>query len=81
MKIIFEILSPRPSATNYATFSTLADAKAALADPTRFPEMQGYRRRPGHFVIVSLFKRAVLRARMSDPHDRLTSRSKRKVPK
>ncbi len=43
MKIIFEILSPRPSATNYATFSTLADAKAALADPIRFPEMQGYR--------------------------------------
>jgi hypothetical protein len=43
MKIIFEILSPRPSATNYATFSTLADAEAALADPIRFPEMQGYR--------------------------------------
>lgn len=43
LMIIYEILSPRPKATNYATFRTMAEAKAALADPTRFPEMQGYR--------------------------------------
>jgi hypothetical protein len=41
--IIYEILSPRPKATNYATFRTLAEAEAALSDPIRFPEMQGYR--------------------------------------
>jgi hypothetical protein len=43
MKMIYEILSPRPTATNYATFATKAEAEAALADHIRFPEMQGYR--------------------------------------
>lgn len=40
---IYEILSPRPRSTNYATFKTRAEAEAALADPIRFPAMQGYR--------------------------------------
>jgi hypothetical protein len=41
--IIFEIISPRPRSTNYATFKTRAEAEVALADPIRFPAMQGYR--------------------------------------
>jgi hypothetical protein len=42
--IIFEIISPRPRATNYACFKTRAEAEAALAnDKVRFPDFSGYR--------------------------------------
>jgi hypothetical protein len=42
--IIFEILSPRPRATNYAAFKTRAEAEMALAtDKVRFPDFSGYR--------------------------------------
>ena len=42
--IIFEILSPRPRATNYAAFKTRAEAEVALStDKVRFPDFSGYR--------------------------------------
>jgi hypothetical protein len=44
MIVIYEILSPRSNATNYATFKTRAEAEAALAnDKVRFPDRSGYR--------------------------------------
>jgi hypothetical protein len=42
--IIFEILSPRPRATNYAAFKNRDEAEATLAnDKIRFPDFSGYR--------------------------------------
>lgn len=44
LMMIYEILSPRPRATNYAAFKTRAEAEAALAtDKVRFPDFSGYR--------------------------------------
>jgi hypothetical protein len=44
MITIYEILSPRSNATNYATFKTRAEAENALdTNKISFPDFSGYR--------------------------------------